>query len=1203
MKFYIDKNREKIIYKNGEIHYIFNSYSNENIWKSQIPNKFRNIINKNNLNQDYNIKKHLENILYLIDFIISNINSFSIINEIKEEFDKYLNEILLLFSSYFFLKNDNIKYIYKCIELSNKLLKKRGKKFELLNQKLLLFLYSVDENKNEILKLKNNKTIDKNLKIELDFLECLRNSNKNIEGFNNLLDNNISDEMKFNKYREIAIYNYKRCKYDQCFENLENALKIKNINALFKQRIIIDSCFNLKKLEGKKLNSIMKKYKKTKDKLFKEKINQLNEIIECPLKKNLYYESHIIRDDINNLFKPYIVMLNSNPLKKISNYSNQINNQFFILKELQKSLNSSIGIKSYVLNEQNLKKALNGSGKILIIQSDDFSLDGDIVCESENGESYVFTKENLCKLIKDNFLFYYLIILCFPKSSKLKKYLDLNKCDYQDIYWITFEDFDDSKVNNLFMQEFNKSSIQFLIDFIIYFVENNNDMKIANIFKEVKKKFIDDMKNKNLDILCKNYIILSNRSSRYSSIEFQLEHDDNGIFLYDDLPKFDDFDYNLDYNNLSLKIYDLIKKIKKENKLIFCPHEATKKLNLKICFEIMKYFYRHKTYFELYYIDIRKDGKTFLKSLVRKLKKIRNIESEDSEDEDGEEKIEPRKACLILIDNCTSQDMLDVNIYSILDSNSSFIIIYDKPKKNFEEQNPLLKESILVEEDNIHKSINDIQKSDDSESNDTEIKYKPNELTSSNIITSININSIILSYSDFEIIQTIGKSNFANIYKVRYKLNGNIYALKLYDKTKANDEHELNYYREKEILYDLTKRNHPKIVKLYSDFEENNKAYLVMEYIEGTTLKNFRQKSIMGYIPQRVVINILAQILQVLEFLHDECHIIHRDIRPDNIMIQKDGNIKLIDFGISAYLENSNKRLVSNKSFKGERNYVAPEIILFPPPLNYDYKIDIFSLGLTMYNFMNPSNNEFGNLPIITNTKFGYFTRIEQNIEKNEYEPWLNNFVKRLYENNPINRPTAKQALDMLKKYQNEPKVKQIFYDLKSKKSNLENINILFKRDNYLKDNNASNLNSLTNKSLPSQQMENTIISNTIKFNDSLVISGGLENNASNYKEYYNISSFDNNLNNNNEIDKKNFIFKLNNFSTPLTVSNNTIILDLIKLYLMKNSIPLSDINNYFFLYNADNIGKYIKQPVSDIFKYQTIYRVIVTERMNLMGA
>ena len=1203
LKFYIDKNREKIIYKNGEIHYIFNSYSNENIWKSQIPNKFRNIINKNNLNQDYNIKKHLENILYLIDFIISNINSFSIINEIKEEFDKYLNEILLLFSSYFFLKNDNIKYIYKCIELSNKLLKKRGKKFELLNQKLLLFLYSVDENKNEILKLKNNKTIDKNLKIELDFLECLRNSNKNIEGFNNLLDNNISDEMKFNKYREIAIYNYKRCKYDQCFENLENALKIKNINALFKQRIIIDSCFNLKKLEGKKLNSIMKKYKKTKDKLFKEKINQLNEIIECPLKKNLYYESHIIRDDINNLFKPYIVMLNSNPLKKISNYSNQINNQFFILKELQKSLNSSIGIKSYVLNEQNLKKALNGSGKILIIQSDDFSLDGDIVCESENGESYVFTKENLCKLIKDNFLFYYLIILCFPKSSKLKKYLDLNRCDYQDIYWITFEDFDDSKVNNLFMQEFNKSSIQFLIDFIIYFVENNNDMKIANIFKEVKKKFIDDMKSKNLDILCKNYIILSNRSSRYSSIEFQLEHDDNGIFLYDDLPKFDDFDYNLDYNNLSLKIYDLIKKIKKENKLIFCPHEAIKKLNLKICFEIMKYFYRHKTYFELYYIDIRKDGKTFLKSLVRKLKKIRNIESEDSEDEDGEEKIEPRKACLILIDNCTSQDMLDVNIYSILDSNSSFIIIFDKQKKNFEEQNPLLKESILVQEDNIHKSINDIQKSDNSESNETEIKYKPNELTSSNIITSININSIILSYSDFEIIQTIGKSNFANIYKVRYKLNGNIYALKLYDKTKANDEHELNYYREKEILYDLTKRNHPKIVKLYSDFEENNKAYLVMEYIEGTTLKNFRKNSIMGYIPQREVINILAQILQVLEFLHDECHIIHRDIRPDNIIIQKGGNIKLIDFGISAYLENSNKRLVSNKSFKGERNYVAPEIILFPPPLNYDYKIDIFSLGLTMYNFMNPSLNEFGNLPIITKIKFGYFTRIEQNIEKNEYEPWLNNFVKRLYENNPINRPTAKQALDLLKKYQNEPNLKQNFYDLKSKKSNLENINILFKRDNYLKDNNASNLNSVINKSLPSQQMENTIISNTIKFNDSLVISGGLENNASNYKEYYNTSSFDNNLNNNNEIDKKNFIFKLNNISIPLTVSNNTIILDLIKLYLMKNSIPLSDINNYFFLYNAVNIGKYIEQPVSDIFKYQTIYRVIVTERMNLMGA
>ena len=467
----------------------------------------------------------------------------------------------------------------------------------------------------------------------------------------------------------------------------------------------------------------------------------------------------------------------------------------------------------------------------------------------------------------------------------------------------------------------------------------------------------------------------------------------------------------------------------------------------------MKYFYRHKTYFELYYIDIRKDGKTFLKSLVRKLKNIRNIENEDSEDEDGEENIEPRKACFILISNCTSQDMIDVNIYSILDSNSSFIIIYDKEKKNNEEQNGLLKESILVEEDNIH--------------------------ISSNKNVELEKNNQDISLRDFDILKLIGKGNFSNVYEVRYKSNGNIYALKLYDKTKINEKNEIDYYREKEILYDLTNKNNPNIVKLYADFEDNNYRCLVMEYVEGSTLKNFRKdNNIKGYVPQKEVINILTQILKTLEFLHDKCHIIHRDINPNNIIIQKDGNIKLIDFGISAYLENSNKKLVSNKSFKGRVNYVAPEILLFPPPRNYDYKIDIFSLGFTMYNFMNPSDKGIDNLPQITNCNGGNFSRIDQYLENNEYEFWLNDFIDHLSEDDQNQRKTAKEALDLLDECQKNPKIKQIFNDLESKKSNLENINVLFKRDDYYIDPNLDNL------VLRGKKISNIIIPETSKINE-----------------------------------------------------------------------------------------------------------------------
>ena len=608
-----------------------------------------------------------------------------------------------------------------------------------------------------------------------------------------------------------------------------------------------------------------------------------------------------------------------------------------------------------------------------------------------------------------------------------------------------------------------------------------------------------------------------------------MEYNENGIFLYGDLPKFDDLDYYLDYNNLSLETFDLIKYIKNENKLIFYSDQTTKKLNLKISFEIMKYFYRHKTFCEFYYIDICKDGKKFLKSLVRRLKNLKNIESEDSEDEDEdeEESIEPRKACFILINNCTSQDLIDINIYSILNANSSFIIIYDNDKGTINaEQKGLLKESIF-EQNKKDISSTDNKKFDESTSKNTGIKSEPERLAQSNIKSyiyidekmnqydastdkqknTININTTLtyqkpvfkepLSYNDFDIIEESGKGYFSSVKKAIYKLDGNIYVIKSYSKVNATKERELNYYREKAILYDLTKRNNPTIVELYADFEDNFTCNLVMEYVEGATLKNFRKaNNIKGYVSQKEVINILTQILKTLEFLHDECHIIHRDINPNNIMVQKNGNIKLLDFGISAYFKNSNEKLVYNKSFKGNINYVAPEILLFGSSSNYDYKVDIFSLGFTMYNFMNPSNNEIDNLPQLTKKNGGNFIRVDQYLESNEYDSWLNDFVDHLSEDDLNQRPTAKSALDLLEIMKYNPKAIKLFKDLESRKNNLANINVLFKRDNYLSDNNYLGTSPLINISFPKDvQMENTKIYEPFPQK----ISEDLENKVSNF--------------------------------------------------------------------------------------------------------
>ena len=103
-----------------------------------------------------------------------------------------------------------------------------------------------------------------------------------------------------------------------------------------------------------------------------------------------------------------------------------------------------------------------------------------------------------------------------------------------------------------------------------------------------------------------------------------------------------------------------------------------------------------------------------------------------------------------------------------------------------------------------------------------------------------------LSINDFEIIKTLGKRNCVEVYQVKYNGNQKIYALKKTDHkffkgaNSKESENEIDYLREKTILYDLTNRNFPNSPKLYTDFEDDEYRYLVSEYCEGTKLKDLK---------------------------------------------------------------------------------------------------------------------------------------------------------------------------------------------------------------------------------------------------------------------------------------------------------------------------------------------------------------------------
>ena len=582
LNYFIEKNKDKINNKYGNIHYIYNSYSNNDIWKCKIQNTIEKLVGKNIINKDFNIQEHKQNIINLISLIISKIEIFRQIYQI--EIDYFMENILLLFPSFFFLKKDNIELLNLCISFCEKLINKTKdvdinllKRKEYLKHKLLLYLYSIDENKNEILNINN---IDSKLKIEIDFLKELRKEEKNIENFEKLKTSNISKEMEYNINREIAMIYFKEKKYDECLKYLKKDIESNNI--LQKYRAILDFCyvFNIKyndyKIKNNQSDEINENYK-----LIKENIKSLNKIIKQPIHKDIYFEAYNLRKETYNLLKPDIIMLNSNPLKDLTNnYVHNLNNQYDILNKLKQTIKSHIRIKYNILNEKNLFQALNEEkGEILIIQSDNYTNGNDIIFESNQGECYIFPIENIIKNLKNKIINYKLIILCFPNSFLFKHYLD-NNFNYQ--YLISFESL--GNYSSTMIENFNKISSQFLLDFIENTSYNTNN--IENICNNFENLYLNKWKNINIKFNWKKHRNLKEKNIRIKyHKEYHKDIIDKEIYLYDPLFNIDNIDNKNSYD--PREVYELIEKLDYEDIEIFhCnksnKNNVTKHINLHI---------------------------------------------------------------------------------------------------------------------------------------------------------------------------------------------------------------------------------------------------------------------------------------------------------------------------------------------------------------------------------------------------------------------------------------------------------------------------------------------------------------------------------------------------------------------------------------------------------------------------------------------
>ena len=146
-----------------------------------------------------------------------------------------------------------------------------------------------------------------------------------------------------------------------------------------------------------------------------------------------------------------------------------------------------------------------------------------------------------------------------------------------------------------------------------------------------------------------------------------------------------------------------------------------------------------------------------------------------------------------------------------------------------------------------------------------------------------------------------------------------------------------------------TKMTHPNILGIKEVYEDMKTISFVMEYCEGGDLFDFITKNPNGKLDDINVIDIFIQILNALNYLHNEVYICHRDIKPENFLItineQNRPIVKLIDFGLAQYINRGHKM----RGKIGTIMYMAPEILKKEP---YDEKVDIWSTGIILYNMI-----------------------------------------------------------------------------------------------------------------------------------------------------------------------------------------------------------------------------------------------------------
>ncbi|XP_053623345.1 serine/threonine-protein kinase 10 isoform X2 [Plodia interpunctella] len=255
---------------------------------------------------------------------------------------------------------------------------------------------------------------------------------------------------------------------------------------------------------------------------------------------------------------------------------------------------------------------------------------------------------------------------------------------------------------------------------------------------------------------------------------------------------------------------------------------------------------------------------------------------------------------------------------------------------------------------------------------------------------------------NWDMIGELGDGAFGKVYKAQHKTTGQLAAAKMC--VLDNEDDLADFTVEIDILSEC---RHPNVVELHEAYFIDNKLWMLLEYCDGGALDSVMAELEKGLNEQQIAY-VCREMCRGLEFLHSQ-KVIHRDLKAGNVLATMSGGVKLADFGVSA---KNKSTLQKHDTFIGTPYWMAPEVVLCETFRDnpYDFKVDIWSLGITLIEFaqVEPPNHEMTPMRVLLKIQKSPPPTLEHPAA---WSPAFNDIIACALVKDPEKRPTASQLL------------------------------------------------------------------------------------------------------------------------------------------------------------------------------------------------